>query len=368
MMTFATPMTTRTHNIFDNPSYANDSARWQAVLDRDHAADGAFVTAVRSTRIYCRPTCPARHPKRENVTFYLLPAAAEAAGYRPCKRCHPREADRDPRLATVQAVCDYLRDHATEPDVCTLTALGTQFGFDPAHLQKLFKAALGLSPREYVEAYRLQAFKTELRETERVTDAVYSAGFGSPSRAYERGDKMGMTPAEYQRGGEGVQITYTTSQTPFGLLFVGATARGVCAVGLADDAAHASAALHAEYPRATITYSDDAALTNVVDQIVEHVNGTRPTLNLPLDIQATAFQERVWAELRRIPRGETRTYAQIAAAIGQPSAARAVAHACATNQAAVVIPCHRVVGSDGQMRGYKWGTERKAALLEAERN
>lgn len=347
-----------------------DDAMWDAVCARDRAADGRFVTAVATTRIYCRPSCTARHPLRKNVRFYPLPAAAEAAGFRPCKRCHPRDAaPQEPRAALVQAVCDWIETHLDDMQALSLEAIGVGVGYTPSHLQKTFKAVLGITPRDYADARRTQAFKAGLRQTERVTDAIYDAGYTSTSRVYERADDaIGMTPGAYRAGGAGIAIGYALAATTLGTLIVGATARGVCIVGLADDDAAAVAAIHAEYPRASIAPGENDVLADFVRAIMPAIERGAPiAVDLPLDVQATAFQRRVWAELRRIPAGETRSYAQIAAAIGQPTAARAVASACAANQAAVVIPCHRVIGSGGALTGYKWGTARKAALLAREK-
>jgi AraC family transcriptional regulator of adaptative response/methylated-DNA-[protein]-cysteine methyltransferase len=343
-------------------------ARWNAVLSRDKSADGQFVLGVVTTGIYCRPSCPSRKPKPENVRFFTLPALAEDAGFRPCKRCHPREAVMvSPQARLVQAVCDYIRAHAGDADALSLEQIGAAVGYTTSHIAHTFKAMLGMTPRQYAETQRMQHLRRNLRAGGTVTDAIYAAGYGSSSRVYERSDQMmGMTPAAYQRGGQGVTITYTISPCSFGMLLVGMTGRGVCEVGIYDDAESAAAGIRAEFPNATLIH-DDARLLPVVQAILDHVDGRRAALDLPLDVQATAFQQRVWDELRRIPRGETRTYAQIAQALGKPKAVRAVAHACASNHAAIIIPCHRVIGSDGSLRGYKWGISRKQALLKAER-
>lgn len=346
----------------------SDSAdlRWEQMTRRDDSADGQFVYAVATTRIYCRPSCKSRLPKRENVVFFTLPAQAEDAGFRPCKRCQPRQARiADPRLQVVQAVCDHIRAHVDEPKALTLKALGAHFGYEAGYLGDVFKAALGVSPHQYAHMGRLTHLKTQLKGGGSIVDAIYEAGFGSPSRVYGD-DVMGMTPGAYRDGAKGETIRYTIGACYLGLLLVGMTGRGVCAVGIYDDEGAAESALADEFP-AGLRVRDDAALGGMVSAILDHVDGARPAPDLPLDIQATAFQRRVWDELRRIPRGETRTYSQIAAALGSPNAVRAVASACARNQAAILIPCHRVIGKDGTLTGYRWGVERKRVLLERER-
>lgn len=346
---------------------AETDIRWQAVARRDPAANGQFVYAVRTTGVYCRPSCASRQPRRENVTFFALPALAEAAGYRACKRCHPREARiADSRALLAQQVAAYLAAQSEDPAALSLEAIGGAVGYAPSHVSAVFKEVLGVTPRQYAEALRRQAFKAHLRAGLPVTEAVYAAGYGSPSRVYEQaGDALGMTPAVYRRGAAGVSIAYTLCETRLGWLLAGQTERGLCAVGLYDDPAAAEAALRAEFPGAELR-RDDAALGARVGAIAAHLDGHPAALDLPLDVRATAFQQRVWQALRAIPSGETRTYSQIAAAIGQPSAVRAVASACANNRAAIVIPCHRVIGKDGSLTGYRWGIERKRALLELE--
>jgi AraC family transcriptional regulator of adaptative response/methylated-DNA-[protein]-cysteine methyltransferase len=341
-----------------------DDDRWQAVLARDAGYDGAFVLAVTSTGIYCRPSCPARRPLRRNVVFYADPAAARGAGFRACLRCKPDERASPPSQA-VEAACRYLE--ANLDRTVTLDELGAAVGVSPHHLQRTFKRALGVSPRAWADAQRLTALKDGLRERADVTTALYDAGYGSSSRLYERAPaQLGMTPGTYRRGGAGMRIGYTIVDSPLGRLLVGATDRGVSAVSLGETDAELEAALRAEYPAADIRH-DDADLHGWVAGILAHLNGQRPRLDLPLDVQATAFKRRVWETLRAIPYGSTRSYADVARAIGQPSAVRAVAHACATNPVAVVVPCHRVVRSDGSLAGYRWGVDRKQQLIERER-
>ncbi len=342
-------------------------ARWQAVSDRDRRADGQFVYAVRTTGIYCRPSCASRQPRRDHVSFFPLPALAEAAGYRACKRCHPREAESpDPRARLAGQVADYLAAHVHEPGAASLEAIGAAVGYAPGHISAVFKEALGVTPRQYAEALRQRVFRARLRAGIPVTDAIYAAGYGSPSRVYSQSnDVLGMTPAVYRRGAPGAEIAWTAREMWLGWLLAAQTDRGLCTVGLYDSAEAAEAALRAEFPAATLR-QDQAALGAHVEAILAHLDGERPELDLPLDVRATAFQLRVWQALRDIPRGETRTYSQVAAAIGEPSAVRAVANACAHNAAAIVIPCHRVVGKDGSLSGYRWGVPRKRALLERE--
>jgi AraC family transcriptional regulator of adaptative response/methylated-DNA-[protein]-cysteine methyltransferase len=345
---------------------ADDETRWQAVLNRDTAADGTFVYAVQSTGIYCRPSCPSRRPRRDHVTFFTLPEAAEHAGYRACKRCHPEQAAiRDPHVELVQRVC---RAIAANPEgALTLAALSADVGLSPFHLQRIFKRVMGITPKQYADAYRMERFKGELRKGEAVTSALYGAGYGSSSRLYERADaQLGMTPAVYRKGGAGMQITYTVVPCPLGMILVAATERGVCAVTPGDDADALVAGLHREYPAAQI-HEDATHLSEAVEAILRHLAGEQPHLDLPLDIRATAFQWRVWEALREIPYGDTRSYSEIAQAIGQPTAARAVAQACGNNPVALAIPCHRVVREDGSLGGYRWGIERKRAILTRER-
>jgi AraC family transcriptional regulator, regulatory protein of adaptative response / methylated-DNA-[protein]-cysteine methyltransferase len=341
---------------------------WQAVAGRDKQADGTFVYAVRTTGVYCRPSCASRTPRRENVAFFPLPAAAEHAGFRACKRCRPHDlAPADPRTALAQRIADHLDAHCDDSEATSLAAMSETFSYAPGWLQEVFRETVGVTPHQYLEAVRLRRFRHELKTRETVADAVYSAGYGSVSRAYERAsDRLGMTPAQYQKGAPQVDIRYTVARTALGMLLVAVTERGVCAVGLYDDAEAAASALAREYPQAVLARADDAlggVLAGVLATVTE---GAAPAPDLAFDVQATAFQWKVWRALQQIPPGETRTYSQIAHAIGQPSAARAVAAACARNHLAVLIPCHRVIGADGALRGYKWGVARKAALLARE--
>jgi AraC family transcriptional regulator of adaptative response/methylated-DNA-[protein]-cysteine methyltransferase len=349
--------------------YEPAAARWRAVQSRDRGADGAFVYGVRSTQIYCRPSCPSRKPRREQVVFFPLPAAAEQQGFRECRRCRPRTVNpSDPRTQTVAKACleidARLRD-GNEARV-TLSALSAPLGMSPHQLERAFRSVMSITPRQYADAQRMRRLKSQLRKGDDVTTALYDAGFGSSSRLYERAPShLGMTPATYRQGGAGMRVNYTIVDSPLGRLLVGATERGVSAVYLGESDARLEAALQDEYPRAEIR-RDRNGLEGWVSQILEHLRGREPNLDLPTDVQATAFQRRVWEELRRIPYGATRTYSQVAQAIGRPAAIRAVARACATNPTSVVVPCHRVVRADGNLAGYRWGVEKKKTLLERE--
>lgn len=340
---------------------------WNAVLNRDGNFDGRFVYAVRSTGIYCRPTCPSRRPARPQVVFFSGAGPAEQAGFRPCRRCKPQEQTtaHAKRLELVRDACRYIEENYSER--LDLAALSARFNVSTSHLHHVFKRALGISPAQYANACRVNSVKTSLRRGSDVTSAIYEAGFGSSSRLYERTPAdFGMTPAVYRKGGRGMRIAYTTASCALGRLLVAATERGLCAVTLGDSDQRLIAALTAEYPDAQIV-RDKVALRDTVTRILDHLKGSEPHVEFPLDIRATAFQLRVWDELRRIPYGATRSYSAIAVAIGSPKAARAVARACASNPVALVIPCHRVVSTTGSSSGYRWGKERKRQLLEKER-
>ena len=338
---------------------------WQACLNKDTAYDGQFFLGVRTTGIYCRPSCPARTPKRENVVFFKLPELARQAGFRPCKRCQPdgHTVD-DPQLELVRSVCQYIKLHVGEP--LTLQTLSRQFNFSPSHLQRTFKSYVGISPLEYTEACRLDQLKHALRNGVPVTEAIYEAGFGSSSRVYEKAaPQLGMTPRRYQRNGTEMQIQYTVVPSALGQLLVATTGRGVCAIKLGDDPGELERLLFGEFSQAHIE-RDDQAHREWVQAILNFIAGREPHLDLPLDVRATAFQKQVWHALQRIPYGQTRSYSDIARDIGRPSAVRAVANACGANPTALIVPCHRVVRSDGSLGGYHWGLERKRKLLAQE--
>lgn len=340
-----------------------DTQRWQIVLDRDARYRGQFVLAVRTTGIYCQPACPARTPKRENIAFYETPAQAEAAGFRPCKRCRPHlTADEAPHLALVAQVCRALEAELDAPP--SLAELARRFHLSPYHLQRTFKRTAGVTPKQYVLGLRANRLRAELRQGRAVTTAAQNAGYNGSSQVYDQ-PVLGMTPTTYQQGGAAEQITYAVVVSPLGHLLVAATARGVCAVKLGDDAEALAAELRAEFPAAS-AHAPHPQLGQWVQAVVDYLRGEQPHLDLPTDVRATAFQRRVWAALRRIPLGQTRSYSAVARALGQPTATRAVARACATNPVALVVPCHRVVGANGALTGYRWGVERKRQLLAQE--
>jgi AraC family transcriptional regulator, regulatory protein of adaptative response / methylated-DNA-[protein]-cysteine methyltransferase len=338
--------------------------RWRAVLARDARANGAFVYAVSSTGIYCRPSCASRRPHRDRVVFFDTPAEAARAGYRACRRCRPDEtAAADPWIEKVRRACVYL---ANVDGHVSLAHLALRLGGSPYHFQRSFTRIVGVSPRAYADACRLDKVKRGLRRGAQVTAAMVDAGYGSSSRFYERAAaKLAMPPAQYRRGGAGAAIAYAIVDSPLGRLLVAATPRGVCAVSMGSSDAELSRALKAEYPAAALQPAD-RGLELWARQIVRHLEGRRPRLELPLDVQATAFQWQVWTALGKIPYGETRTYKEVAASIGRPRAVRAVAHACAANPVAVAIPCHRVLRTDRGLGGYRWGLSRKKTLLAAE--
>jgi len=334
---------------------------WRRVLAHDATADGTFVYAVRTTGIYCRPSCPSRRPKPGSVEFYPAPAAAERAGFRPCKRCAPHQPDH--QRAAVLAACRYIDEHSDER--LTLKTLGRCAGASPFHLQRLFKRIVGVSPREYQETRRIARFKNGVSNGSTVSGASFDAGFGSSSRLYEKSAQLGMTPARYRNKGVGLEMAFTTFGSPLGTVLVAATDRGVCSVSLGANAPTLEAALRAEFSAAAIT-RNNRSLRDYVRRIARYFAGRNPDLELPLDVRATAFQRKVWNTLRSIPYGTTRSYSDIARRAGKPRAARAVARAIATNPVALLIPCHRVVRKDGELAGYRWGVARKAALLAQE--
>ncbi len=340
--------------------------QWQIVQTRNREFDNLFFFGVRSTGIYCKPSCAARRPKRENTMFFASCAEAENAGFRACLRCHPKaENTRNASAELIVRACEIIE--SKRDDEISLEFLAAELNVSPSHLQRTFKHALGVSPKEFADAQRLENFKRQVRQTD-VTTAMYDSGFGSSRALYEKaGQHLGMTPAVYRKGGKGVHIRFATADSSLGKLLVAATGKGVCAVAFGDTAQELKANLAREFPAAEVQPDEDN-LQNYVRAIVEHLDGTRRTLDLPLDLQATAFQLQVWAELRRIPYGETRSYKQVAESLGNVKAVRAVARACATNPVALVNPCHRVVGANGQLSGYRWGVDRKQMLLDKEQS
>ncbi len=332
---------------------------WAAVLARDPAADAEMVYAVTTTGVFCRPTCPSRRPSRQNVVFFPDPATAVSAGYRPCRRCRPQQRHTD--AALVETLSARLRRDRP----VTLGELARLTGRSPFTIERTFKRVLGVTPAQYQRQNRAASFRHELKNgSARVTDAIYDAGYSGPGRAYEN-TQLGMAPGEYRAGGRNAHVGYAIGASPLGKVLIAATPRGLCSVILGDNDRELTRELHKQFPLAKIQPESrlHAMLAQVLSQFGEHP----AALHLPLDLRATAFQMRVWEALRRIPRGETRSYAQLAASIGRPTAVRAVARACATNPVAVVVPCHRVIGSNGKPTGYRWGVERKEKLLELER-
>ncbi len=341
--------------------------RWEAVLARDRRADGSFVYAVDSTGVYCRPSCPSRRPRRERAGFFALPELAEAAGYRPCKRCHPNLAGvDDPDVQLARRACQHLRQ--SDGDVPRLAELAAALKTTPGRLQRAFTRVVGVTPRQFADACRVRGFKGQLRDDAYgVTSALYAAGYGSSSRVYEHAsDRLGMTPGAYRQRGRGMRMVATITDSSLGRLLVARTERGICAVYLGDEDAILEKALQKEYPAAEIAW-DKTTLGPWVTAVLGRLSGREPHQALPVDVQATAFQRQVWDALLRIPPGETRTYREIAESLGSPRAARAVGRACATNPVSVVIPCHRAVRGDGGLGGYRWGLARKRALLEREK-
>ncbi len=353
----------KNQNVLLEVRMIDEEARWKAVQMRDARFNGVFVYGVRSTGIYCKPSCPSRRPRREQAEFFASHENAEIAGFRACRRCRPQRSG-DPRVETVERACRILESH-TEGSL-SLAALSAELGISPYHLQRTFKNLTGVTPRQYAAAHRVSQFKEHIKEGESVTAAMYDAGYSSSSRLYEKANsELGMTPAVYLRGGTGVVITYAIVGCALGRLLVAATGRGLCAVRLGDSDEELENILRDEFSAAEIR-KDEATLAEWIEPLVRYLDGHQTSLDLPLDVQATAFQRRVWEELRLIPYGSTRSYRDIAHAIGQPQAARAVARACATNPVALATPCHRVIREDGGLGGYRWGIGRKQKLLKQE--
>jgi len=356
------------------PSYF-PGKQWQQVLERDARADGQFVYAVKSTKIYCKPSCASRRPTRKQVSFFPTPALAEAAGYRACKRCEPErtEAKPDPQAGAIAAVTEYLKDHAEErtrlADVAKATGVGR------LTILRGFKRVLGVSPGQYAKEARLEKFKNKVRETRKskapITEAIYEAGYGSSSRLYEKSSAaLGMTPRVMREGGVGLLIRYCTVNSPLGRMLVATTDVGICSIAFGRDDKELVEGLRERFSKAQLVQAKGNtgwladAVTFVASQLGEHPVAA----TFPLDVRATAFQQRVWKALQAIPRGETRSYSEIALQLGSPTATRAVAGACGANPIAIAVPCHRVVGKDGTLTGYRWGVERKRRLLEAEKS
>jgi len=357
-----------THAILHEAAMVNmtltNEQQWQAVVARDASHDGQFVFAVSSTGVFCRPSCAARRPRRENVQFYKRPEDAERAGYRACLRCKPKSTASNPQTTMVRAVCRFIEQHLDEP--LTLPQIAEEFRRSPFHLQRTFKSVLGITPKEYADACRLKSLKHNLQAGHSVTRAMYDAGYSSSSRLYERtASQLGMTPDKYRRGAIAATIRYTLSDSPLGRMLIAATEKGICTIQCATTDDELVQGLMREFPFAQ-RRRDETGMKEWRVSLLHQMRTGTTSETLPLDIRATAFQRRVWSALQRIPFGETRSYSEVAKAIGKPTAARAVARACATNPVAVAIPCHRVVRESGEMGGYRWGIERKEALLEME--
>ena len=347
-----------------SPASPDLRAAWQAVVARDAAQDGRFVFAVATTGVYCRPSCAARRPKRENVRFFAGPAEAEAAGFRACLRCRPSTTEPPASVRAVRRAVAFLEAHADE--TVPLATLARVAGLSPFHFQRTFKKLVGVTPKRYADAQRADRLKALLKDGSPVAAASFEAGYGSSSRAYANAPRhLGTTPASYARGGRGLHLRYATVATPLGRLLVAATERGVCAVTLGDSERALEAGLRREYPEALLEKAP-AALAEWTERIARSLAESVDLTTIPLDLRATTFQRRVWEALRAVPRGETRSYAEVAAEIGKPSAVRAVASACAHNPVALVVPCHRVVRKDGALGGYRWGVDRKRVLLKNE--
>lgn len=344
--------------------FTSTAARWEAVRTRDAAADGHFVYAVKTTGIYCRPSCPSRPAKRQNVTFFDTAEDAAAAGFRPCKRCGP-DSDKavQARRAMIARACRMIETAETPP---TLARLAAEAGLSPHHFHRLFKQAMGVTPKAYAASHRSHRMRDGLTAGASVTDALYDAGYNAASRFYAEADStLGMKPASYGRGGKGARIRFAVGETSLGAVLVAATDRGVCAIELGDDAATLVDAVQARFHAADFI-GGDAGFDRLVARVLAQVEQPEAAFNLPLDIEATAFQARVWQALRKIPLGSTASYAEIARQIGAPRASRAVAGACAANPVALAVPCHRVVRTGGALSGYRWGVDRKKTLLERE--
>jgi AraC family transcriptional regulator, regulatory protein of adaptative response / methylated-DNA-[protein]-cysteine methyltransferase len=352
------------HTITSTTPSTTDDQRWESVRARDHNASGAFVFAVRTTGIYCRPACPARQPLRRNVVFYDTPDDAERAGYRPCKRCHPREQSLSERNAGLVAhACRTIESAAAEPALADLAGAA---GMSPHHFHRIFRSVTGLTPKAYAAAHRARKVRQSLPAAPSVTYAIYDAGFGSNGGFYTSTPEMlGMTPSRYRANGSGMRIRFAIGESSLGSVLVAATDRGICSILMGNDPDALVRQLQDRFTNADLI-GGDAAFENLIATVIGFIEAPQTGLDLPLDVRGSAFQHRVWQALREIPAGTTMTYSDIAAKIGSPRATRAVAQACASNGIAVAIPCHRVVRKNGDLAGYRWGIERKRELLTRE--
>jgi AraC family transcriptional regulator, regulatory protein of adaptative response / methylated-DNA-[protein]-cysteine methyltransferase len=337
---------------------------WNAVKNNDKRFDGIFFTGVKTTKIFCKPSCSAKLPKRENVDFYADWQVAENKGFRACLRCKPKNLEaKNPQVEMILNACKLLE---TEENI-TLETLGETLKINAIHLQKTFKEIIGVSPKKFAENLRLEKFKAEIKSGNDVVNSIYEAGYGSSRSLYENVyGKLGMTPKVYQKGGKGMKINYAVADCYLGKMLVARTEKGVCSVTFGDTGDFLREKLCEEFPKAEIN-ENNGELKGFVEEILRHLSGKNKLIDLPLDLQATAFQMQVWELLRKIPFGETLSYKQVAEKLGNPKAVRAVARACAANRIAVVIPCHRVIGTNGSLSGYRWGIERKAKLIESEK-
>jgi AraC family transcriptional regulator of adaptative response/methylated-DNA-[protein]-cysteine methyltransferase len=349
----------------DVPAYTDDESRWQALLHRDQAAGRAFVYGVRTTGVYCRPGCPSRLPRREHVDFFVDSRAAEHSGYRPCRRCRPADpaAAKEPLLETMVTACRRLEQHHPP----SLSELAAEAGLSLHHFHRRFKKLIGITPKQYARTNQIRRFGNLLQEQDgSVTRAIYAAGFSTSSRAYDSASqRLAMPPATYRRGGAGLTIHFACAPCFLGWVAVATTERGICAIELGDDRQAVSAQLRHHFPKARL---EDAGteFSAIVSEVIALLETPPRTIDLPLDIQGTAFQHQVWQILRQIPPGSTVSYGEVARRLGRPRAVRAVAGACAANKLAMVVPCHRVIGSDGSLNGFRWGVERKRTLLQRE--
>ncbi|ATG75199.1 6-O-methylguanine DNA methyltransferase [Zobellella denitrificans] len=347
----------------ENAAHIIQDPRWAQVEARDPAADGRFCYGVITTGVYCRPSCPSRRARPEHIRFYDSAMAAEAAGFRPCRRCRPEQPDPGGRQALITALCRHIEQADHSP---TLAELSARVGLSPGHLQRLFKAGTGLSPRAYAQACRAERVRRALARERSVTEAIFEAGYGAGSRFYEEADQLlGMPPGRYRAGGAGTEIRFAVGQCSLGAILVAMSDKGICAILLGDDAEALLRELQERFPAARLI-GGETGFEQWVARVVGLVECPRQGQDLPLDIRGTVFQQKVWQALRQIPAGATISYAELARRIGQPRAVRAVAGACAANALAVAIPCHRVVRTDGGLSGYRWGIARKRQLLARE--